>query len=804
MKKATLISLFLTVCTGIFAGILPVSDLKEFNAAVKQAVPGDTIVLANGVWKDVKLVFKGEGTQAQPIVLKAETPGLCTIEGQSNLRLSGNYLVVEGLVFVNGHTPTSCVVEFKTSATDAARYSVMRHCVIDSYNNPEKMKSDNWVNLCGQYNTVEYCYFGGKKNLGTTFIVSPNGQGHTENYHRIRRNHFGPRPKLGSNGGETMRIGTSTYSMENSNTIVEDNFFEHCNGEVEIISVKSCENRIIGNTFWECEGSLVLRHGNRNEVAGNYFLGNGKKFTGGIRVINEGHKVYNNYMYGLTGIDFRAPLVIMNGVPDSPINRYHQVKDVDIAFNTFVDCALPWQLCVGSDEERTARPQNVRIANNIVYSPGEDELIRAFDNTDGFLFEGNVMQSAHGVEAGKGFLSVEVQLRRGAQGMVLPLVREAAIGSFDYVDTDIAGRVRSVASKAIGAFDLTGAADTPREIAGKSICGPDFQWTAPDHPQNASQLHRVSAEKDALLRAIRQSVPGDIIELQEEGVYANSRKIVIPHSLTIRAREGLASRPVIRMEEVTANTVVMFDLTAGSTLRLQGIELDGYGRSTKPAKYAFTTQKENNLDHYNLFIEDCDIHSFQVEAGGAILKAYQTSFIDTLSIRNSILRDSFRGLSLSDEKEDKGIYNAEHIFLENTVFSRITQWAIDFYRGGNDESTLGGFLTIDHCVFDEVNDKANQYIIKQTGLVHCDIRNTIFCQSPDAKGPILLSGLHHRMNNCCIYKAGKPGVRNRAQTDTLIYDDPRFQKKTHYQLSDRSPLTGRATDGGNIGLLMNP
>ncbi len=75
-----------------------------------------------------------------------------------------------------------------------------------------------------------------------------------------------------------MRIGTSDYSMEISATIVEGNYFEYCNGEVELISIKSCENRILNNTFFESEGGVCLRHGNRNEVAGNYFIGNNKYF----------------------------------------------------------------------------------------------------------------------------------------------------------------------------------------------------------------------------------------------------------------------------------------------------------------------------------------------------------------------------------------------------------------------------------------------------------------------------------------------------------------------------------------------
>ncbi|MCD8166896.1 MAG: polysaccharide lyase 6 family protein, partial [Bacteroides sp.] len=635
MKRILLSAWMISViCSGLSAGIHPVSTPAEYNDAIKKVQPGDTIKLSNGVWKDFKMVFKGEGTAENPIVLTVETLGLCTIEGESNLRISGNYLVVEGLVFINGHTPTKSVVEFKTSSTEAARYTTMRNCVIDHFNNPGKTTTDNWVNLCGQYNTVEYCYFGGKKNDGTTFIVSPNGEGHTENFHRIYRNYFGMRPKLGANGGETMRIGTSHYSMENSNTIVEGNFFEHCNGEVEIISVKSCGNRIIDNTFWECEGSLVLRHGNQNEVSGNYIIGNGKKYTGGIRIINEGHKIYNNYLSGLTGVDFRGPLVIMNGVPNSPVNRYHQVKDVDIAFNTFMDCALPWQFCVGSDEERSLCPENVRIANNIIYSPGEEELIKVYDCTDGFSFENNVLQSAYGIEKGTGFLDSEIKIRRGNNGMILPLVADAAAGDFNYVKTDIGDRER-VEPKAIGAFQLTGKVVSEKEMATNKNCGPGFQWDAKSgREKHEPVIHQVTPGKDNLVKAIRNSGAGDILELAD-GEYINTRKLLVEHPLTIRARAGAATRPVIKMDEVTANTVVMFEMESGTTLQVDGIALSGNASSAKPTKYAFITGKENNLDHYNLFINNCEIYDFKEEAG-AILKAFKTAFIDTLQITNTV------------------------------------------------------------------------------------------------------------------------------------------------------------------------
>lgn len=785
MKKNSLICILFFICFGLQAKTYKVGSVEEYNAAVKQILPGDSIVLLNQVWRSVNLVFKGEGTKEKPITLTVQTLGQCTIEGESSLRLSGNYLVVDGLVFVNGYTPSGSVVEFKTSAAEAARNCTLKRCVIDHFNNPEKTKSDHWINLWGQHNAVEYCYFAGKKNHGTTFIVSPNGKGHTENYHRVYRNYFGPRPKLGANGGETLRIGTSTYSLENSNTIVEGNYFEHCNGETEIISVKSCENKIIDNTFWECEGSIVLRHGNRNEISGNYILGNGKSYTGGIRIINKGHKVFNNYLFGLAGVDFRAPLVIMNAVPNSPINRYHQVSDVDVSFNTFVNCKSPWQLCVGSDAERTDRPVNVRIANNIVYSPEEEDLIMAFDKTDGFTFVGNVLQSTRGIERGTGCIEAEIKVRRGQNGIILPLVSADAAQGYDFVQTDIDGRERGT-KKSIGAFELAGKKGD-KVLAGKSNCGPGFIWKPASGVAAIPKVYQVKAGVDNLYKAIQRSAAGDIIELQDEAEYVNTKKMTIEHKLTIRAQAGLLSRPIIKMDNVTANVVSMFELKPGADFRLEEVSLSGNAKSQKPTKYGFITSKEGNLDPYKLFIDQCTIDGFNVKDGGCVFKAQQTSFADTIQITNSMIRDSFRGFSLADEKEDKGHYNVEYFILKNTTFKNIDQWAINFYRGGNDESTLGGFLAIDHCVFDNVNNMENQMMIKQTGWVNIILTNTLFCNSALTKGPIRLLGAHNKMTHCCIYNAGKVSKASGATTNNIGYE--------------KSSLNGKATDGGNIGLI---
>ena len=80
-------------------GVILVKNIVEYNHAVSNAKPGDVITLANGVWKDVELVFEGVGTKESPIKLTVEEKGKVSIEGASNLQLAGEYLIVEGLVF---------------------------------------------------------------------------------------------------------------------------------------------------------------------------------------------------------------------------------------------------------------------------------------------------------------------------------------------------------------------------------------------------------------------------------------------------------------------------------------------------------------------------------------------------------------------------------------------------------------------------------------------------------------------------------------------------------------------------------
>ena len=93
--------------------IIQVANIEELNEAIKNANPGDNIVLANGVWKDVEIKFRGQGTKENPIVLKAETNGKVSIEGKSYLEFGGQFLEVKGLHFKNGYSPSRAVIDFR-------------------------------------------------------------------------------------------------------------------------------------------------------------------------------------------------------------------------------------------------------------------------------------------------------------------------------------------------------------------------------------------------------------------------------------------------------------------------------------------------------------------------------------------------------------------------------------------------------------------------------------------------------------------------------------------------------------------
>lgn len=250
----------------------------ELQSAASSAQPGDVVQLASGEWRDVDLLIEARGTAAAPITFTAERPGETLITGQSRLRIAGEHLVITGLKFDRAFH-TDAVLEFRRDSKRLASHCRVTQCAfLDCYPPGETKNDAKYVSIYGRENRLDHCELSGKRTRGTTLVVwlTSTDAGH----HQLDHNFFGPRPELKKNGGETIRIGDSQTSLQAARCVVEENLFEQCSGEAEIISNKSCENVYRHNTFRGCGGALTLRHGHRCVVEGNWFFGRNRRGPG--------------------------------------------------------------------------------------------------------------------------------------------------------------------------------------------------------------------------------------------------------------------------------------------------------------------------------------------------------------------------------------------------------------------------------------------------------------------------------------------------------------------------------------------
>jgi len=758
MKKALAFILFSITVFSTFdtlGSIYRVKNIGEYNAAIPKLQHGDTVMLLNGSWKDVQLTFTAKGSPCKPIVLTVEHKGKVIIEGASNLCISGEWLVVSGLVFRNGYSTKDAVIEFRTSKDKVANHCRVTECAIDHFNIKERFTESEWITLWGKNNRVDHCYFAGKSNTGVTVGVHLEGDQSIENNHSVDHNYFAYRPRLGSNGGETIRVGNSQTSLNPSKTYIVSNYFEHCNGETEIVSIKSCDNVVAQNVFFECEGSVVLRHGNRNLVFGNYFFGNHKTETGGIRVINAGHQIYNNYLYGLTGADFRGGLVLMQGIPNSPPNRYHQVKDVDICYNTWIDCKLPWQFCVGiRDVTDVVNPIQTRIANNLISCGNEEQLIKEFADVSGIEFDNNIVNGKiKGSYQKKGYIEKQLNFEANLHTVLIPVYNSVfeGKGEFGFVTTDIEGKPRN-SVKTVGALETNGRWAT-LEMASPANCG--IRWYTPQ-PQkyglkNNYRTVVVKPGQNTINEAIKTNSGNIILELSE-GEYVFSQKIKLTQNVTIK---GIGkTKPVLLFNQTDS---LFFEIVDGACLSLQNLTFKGSNK----VKYVIKAISVAKADSSTLYVDNCDFTDFKVK-GGSIFHGTKNTFADTLSATHCQIKNCNRFMNFSEEKDDKGSYNVEHIFLKNCQFENLTQSAIDIYRGGKDESTFGPFLTVAHCEFRNIAHQSKDEVLKLTGVQNVNITNSTFTGSPQVQYLVKLYGKYNSIDNSIVVKSGKINAVNGA------------------------------------------
>jgi Chondroitinase B len=411
-----------------------VGSVAALLAAVAAAQPGDRIELGPGGYTlSDTLQVEASGTATAPIVIAAAAGAKPEIRGDGTIEVTGSYVTLDGLTFVNADT-----VRVSSTATHAKVTRNLFHLA---------RQAQNWLQISGDDTEVDHNQFIGKQTAGVFLQIIGGGTSDMAERVWVHHNYFADHSFSGSNGGEAIRLGVSARQKAMAGAIVEDNLMERVNGDQEAISVKSSGNIIRRNTIRDSKGTITLRHGNGNTVEGNLLLGG----TTGIRVFGNDQTVINNVVQDST----RNRLIEVGGGDmrdDRTSEDDHDAADrVLVAFNTVVTSSKTSTALDIGDSDDDVDPDSVTVADNILVSGR-----RAADQERGTRLNwiGNLGAGAiDGFTAG--FRAADTKLVKDAGGVYRPgggsAATGTAIGSWAVVALDVDGQVRPGLKRSVGA-----------------------------------------------------------------------------------------------------------------------------------------------------------------------------------------------------------------------------------------------------------------------------------------------------------------------------------------------------------------
>ncbi|CAN0059604.1 unnamed protein product, partial [Chrysoparadoxa australica] len=400
-------------------------------------------------------------------------------------------------------------------------------------------------------------------------------------------------------------------------------------------------------------------------------------------------------------------------------NRYLQLTDVVVAYNSWVNCTSPWQFGVGSNidqkevlpasEIRSETPIRTLVANNIIYNTeGDMKPIVRHDSIDGIDFESNVINNQgvdfRGVD---GLRELDFKMKKLEEFIWVPsnpITEEEVYNGFEFdqIKKDLLGNSRD-GNNSIGAVAVV--SNEVPDIMDLSKYGPD--WYDPTPPDAEPKTFSVNTTKE-LTDAVSSAKNGDIIELTAENYELNT-SLSIKKELTITSADSMNRSTILYSGPAETPA---FEMNPDGHLILTKALLLGSGEN-----YAFASLKENMSGLYNLTVNDTDISNFDY-----VLKAYKYSFSEFIKFKSSVIKDCKNGLELSAENDDRGEYNAENISIIDCRFEGVDQNVVDYYRGGYDESTVGGNLVIQGSTFTGSGSKENSGVLINTyGIINVEI-----------------------------------------------------------------------------------
>lgn len=446
------------------------SDLESNTGWSMSA--GTTVCLTDGTYEDIELSIGGDGTEDLPITVAAQNPGSVFFEGESQVRMSGSYIVFQGVTFQNGNSSSSDLFQTRGNGDVACNNCRITEVTITDWDETFE-DSNRWFLVYGEGNRIDHGWFTGKTNRGSLLTVDRSTD--DADYAQIDHNYFGNRPpadgqdypSTSDNEYEAVRIGTSGTHEAGSYSRVEYNYFEKIQGEAEIISNKSSYNVITHNTIRESYGSIVNRHGSNTEISYNFMFADDYAYAGGIRLTDSDHQVFNNHIEGCSFEDsnFNGGIVLTDSDGSSD-SGYQQVDNVLIAHNTFVNCVNSINLA-GGKSDADNHPTNITMINNVVADAVGSIFVSSDEGIpEGSTFANNYVYGESFADGGftslDGFTYTDPLLEADSNGLYRPSDNSPVIsggtddfGDFSVVELDMDGQARDTSSPDSGADELS-------------------------------------------------------------------------------------------------------------------------------------------------------------------------------------------------------------------------------------------------------------------------------------------------------------------------------------------------------------
>ncbi|NKF51936.1 alginate lyase [Shewanella sp. WXL01] len=312
------------------ASAIPVVDSAALKSKLTSLADGEELILEPGKYPDLGVLK----IKANNVVIKAKEPGKSWFTGLVQLVLEGDNITLDGVVFSEGG-PAERMGGIRFKGNNNTLQNSTFYFFNDKYKYEPDARRDEypkylWIAMWGKNNKILNNTFQGKHKRGTLLGIQKEKGDETADNHVIKGNLFYDHKhnqyeeffysdaiRYNSNSWEVIRVGDSKSSIYPSKTLIEDNLFYECDGETELVSLKSGGNNIRGNTIMNSASMISLRHGTYNTVENNIILGNSKYRSGGIRLYDEGHVIRNNYIERVMGTgNVRGGIAINTGITD--------------------------------------------------------------------------------------------------------------------------------------------------------------------------------------------------------------------------------------------------------------------------------------------------------------------------------------------------------------------------------------------------------------------------------------------------------------------------------------------------------